>query len=57
MLQRLGLRACAADDQGLAGRRQISRKHVELVRRELATWDNGDKRVAQVKQLAGQFLA
>lgn len=36
--------------------RDISRKHGDLIREELATWDLKDKRAAQVYKLAHQFL-
>ena len=36
--------------------RDISRKHVALVRAELNTWDTDDARVAQTHQLAARFL-
>jgi 3-methyladenine DNA glycosylase AlkD len=36
--------------------RDISRKHPELVRQELAGWDLSDKKVAQTHKLAGRFL-
>jgi 3-methyladenine DNA glycosylase AlkC len=37
--------------------RDISRKHPQLVRNELATWDVTDPRAAQVHKLANRFLA
>lgn len=36
--------------------RNISRKHAGLIQAELATWDVHDKRVAQVRELASEFL-
>ena len=36
--------------------RDISRKHAELVRDELATWDLSDKRTAFTHKLAARFL-
>lgn len=36
--------------------RDISRKHAELVRAELATWDLSNKQAAQTHKLAGKFL-
>lgn len=36
--------------------RDISRKHADLVRAELGTWDLSDGRVRQTRQLAGRFL-
>jgi 3-methyladenine DNA glycosylase AlkD len=37
--------------------RDISRKHPELIRPELATWDRSDKAVAQTYKLANRFLS
>jgi 3-methyladenine DNA glycosylase AlkC len=36
--------------------RDISRKHKELIRTELQSWDTSDKRVLQTYKLAGKFL-
>ena len=36
--------------------RDISRKHTDLIREELQTWDCTDKRVEQVHKLASKFL-
>jgi HEAT repeat protein len=36
--------------------RDISRKHIELVRIELQQWDTSNKRVAQTYKLASRFL-
>lgn len=36
--------------------RDISRKHADLIRAELATWDTSDKRVKSVHKLAEKFL-
>lgn len=37
--------------------RDISRKHADLVRADLATWDQADARIAQTYELAAQFLS
>lgn len=36
--------------------RDISRKHKELIRTELQSWDTSDKHVLQTYKLAGKFL-
>jgi 3-methyladenine DNA glycosylase AlkC len=36
--------------------RDISRKHAELIRNELCTWDIEDKRIKQTYKLASKFL-
>jgi len=36
--------------------RDISKKHADLVRRELATWNVTDKRVATTHKLAAGFI-
>ena len=36
--------------------RDVSRKHAELVKHELQTWDRSDKRVASTYKLASKFI-